>query len=137
MFDGCFENGELVSDNSTLTFTVNADRTLVAQFDEHTGSNFEDVKIGSTPWTQNGINIGGQKISGRYHGSRPQVALVNKQPTVGQTISDAAHVNVTNHAFSNLGTSVHGTLWLVAGNYDDDAETFNVYEIFEYTATNS
>lgn len=136
VFDGWFENGVLVSDNSTLTFTVNADRTLVAQFDEHTGSDFEDVMIGSTPWNQNGINLGSQKISGRYLGSRPQVALVNKQPKVGESISDAAHVNVTNHAFSNLGTSVHGTFWLVAGNYDDDAETFNVYDIYEYTATN-
>lgn len=137
VFDGWFENGELVSDNSTLTFTVNADRTLVAQFDEHTGSNFEDVKIGSTPWTQNGIAIGTQKVSGRYVGEYQSVALVNQQPKIGETLTDASHVTVTNKTFSNLGTDAKGTIWLVAGNYDNDNEQFYVYDIYEYTATKS
>lgn len=35
-FDGWFENGQLVSNNPTLTFAVNADRTLVAEFAEST-----------------------------------------------------------------------------------------------------
>lgn len=135
VFDGWFENGQLVSNNETLTFTVNADRTLVAQFAEHTGSSFDNVMIGSTPWTQNGINIGAQKISGSYLGNQPQVALVNQQPTVGATMSDAAHVKVTNHAFSNLGASENGTYWLVAGVYDNDNSYFVVYDIYEYTAT--
>lgn len=134
VFDGWFENGQLVSNNQTLTFTVNADRTLVAQFAEHTGSNFDNVMIGSTPWNQNGITIGAQKISGSYLGSDPQVALVNQQPTVGDSLSDGGHVSVTNHAFSNLGTSTSGTVWLVAGTYDSDNDSFIVSEIYEYTA---
>lgn len=135
VFDGWFEKGQLVSNNSTLTFTVNADRTLVAQFAEHTGSNFEDVKIGSTPWTQNGIALGTQKVSGSYVGEYQSVALVNTQPTVGNTMSVAAHATVTNKTFSNLGTDAKGTIWLVAGNYDNDNEQFYVYDIYEYTAT--
>lgn len=135
VFDGWFENGKLVSNNQTLTFTVNADRTLVAQFAEHTGSNFEDVKIGSTPWTQNGIALGTQKVSGRYVGEYQSVALVNEQPKIGQTVTNFSHVKVTNKTFSNLGTSVHGTIWLVAGNYDGDNNEFYVYDIYEYTAT--
>lgn len=35
-FDGWFENGQLVSNDPTLTFAVNADRTLVAEFAEST-----------------------------------------------------------------------------------------------------
>ena len=135
VFDGWFENGQLVSNNSTLTFTVNADRTLVAEFAEHTGSDFENVMIGSTPWNQNGQSIGTSKISGSYVGNQPQVALVNQQPTVGATMNDVQHVSVTNRAFSNLGTSSNGTYWLVAGVYDDDNSYFVVYDIYEYTAT--
>lgn len=137
VFDGWFENGELVSNNQTLTFTVNADRTLVATFAEHTGSNFDNVMIGSTPWNQNGQSIGTAKISGSYVGTQPQVALVNKQPTVGATMDDVQHVSVTNHAFSNLGVSEKGTYWLVAGVYSDDVEAFKVKDIYEYTANHS
>lgn len=137
VFDGWFENGELVSNNQTLTFTVNADRTLVATFAEHTGSNFDNVMIGSTPWNQNGQSIGTAKISGSYVGTQPQVALVNKQPTVGATMDDVQHVSVTNHAFSNLGVSEKGTYWLVAGVYNDDVEGFKVKDIYEYTANHS
>lgn len=137
VFDGWFENGELVSNNQTLTFTVNADRTLVATFAEHTGSNFDNVMIGSTPWNQNGQSIGTAKISGSYVGTQPQVALVNKQPTVGATMDDVQHVSVTNHAFSNLGVSEKGTYWLVAGEYNDDVEAFKVKDIYEYTANHS
>lgn len=134
VFDGWFENGQLVSNNQTLTFTVNADRTLVAQFAEHTGSDFEDVKIGSTPWNQNGQALGTSKISGSYVGSQPQVALVNEQPTIGATMDAENYVSVTNHAFSNLGTSKKGTHWLVAGVYDEDNSYFAVKDIYEYTA---
>lgn len=137
VFDGWFENGKLVSNNQTLTFTVNADRTLVAKFAEHTGSNFDNVMIGSTPWNQNGQSIGTAKISGSYVGTQPQVALVNKQPTVGATMDDVQHVSVTNHAFSNLGVSEKGTYWLVAGEYNDDVEAFKVKDIYEYTANHS
>lgn len=35
-FDGWFENGQLISNDPTLTFAVNADRTLVAEFAEST-----------------------------------------------------------------------------------------------------
>ena len=135
VFDGWFENGQLVSNNQTLTFTVNADRTLVAQFAEHTGSNFEDVMIGSTPWNQNGIAIGTQKISGRYVGNRQSVALLHEQPKVGQNYTVSDHKSVTNHAFSDLAASANGTYWLVAGNWDVDSEVFYVYDIYEYTAT--
>lgn len=135
VFDGWFENGKLVSNNATLTFTVNADRTFVAEFAEHTGSDFDNVMIGSTPWNQNGQSIGSSKISGSYVGNQPQVALVNQQPTVGDTMDDVQHVSVTNHAFSNLGASANGTYWLVAGVYDDDNSYFVVRDIYEYTAT--
>lgn len=135
VFDGWFENGQLVSNNQTLSFTVNADRTLVAQFAEHTGSNFDNVMIGSTPWTQNGQVVGSQKISGSYLGNYPQVAIVNQQPTVGQNYPVADHKAISNHAFSNLNADASGTLYLVAGNWDDDSEVFYVYDIYEYTAT--
>lgn len=137
VFDGWFENGQLVSNNSTLTFTVNADRTLVAEFAEHTGSNFENVMIGSTAWNQNGQALGTSKISGSYVGNQPQVALVNQQPTVGQNYTVEEHKAVTNQSFSDLSASGNGTYWLVAGNWDEDSEVFYVYDIFEYTCQKS
>ena len=126
-----------MSNNQTLTFTVNADRTLVAQFAEHTGSNFDNVMIGSTPWNQNGQSIGTSKISGSYVGNRSQVALINQQPTVGKSYQAVDHKSVTNHAFSDLDAPAKGTYWLVAGNWDEDGEIFYVYDIYEYTATKS
>ena len=137
VFNGWFENGQLVSNNQTLTFTVNADRTLVAKFAEHTGSNFDNVKIGSTPWNQNGQSLGTSKISGSYVGNHSQIALVKQQPTVGQEYSVEDHKAVTNHTFSNLGASSNGTYWLVAGNWFDDSEVFKVYDIYEYTCQKS
>lgn len=134
-FDGWFEDGQLVSNNASLSFTVNGDRTLVAQFAERTETAFEDVKIGSTPWTQNGQAIGDEAVSGRITSSAPEVGFTDSQPTIGSGVSTSGRVVVSNNAFSNLKSSMSGTLWLVAGRYDGDSESFIVSDIFEYTGT--
>lgn len=137
VFDGWFENGQLVSSNTTFAFTVNTARNLVAEFAEAPETSFENVMIGSTPWTQNGQAIGSEKVSGRVLTNAAQVGLTNEQPHIGGAVNTAYYVDVTNHEFSNLGTGAAGTWWLVAGNYDVESEMLIVTDIFEYTCTKS
>lgn len=136
-FDGWFENGQLVSSNATYAFSVNAGRNLVAEFAEASESSFEDVMIGSTPWTQNGQAIGNDGVSGRVVSNSTRIALVNREPHVGSNYNDVTPKYIENHAFSNVNTSLTGTLWLCAGTYSADEEVFIVAEIFEYTGTKS
>lgn len=137
VFDGWFENGQLVSSNASYSFTVNTARNLVAQFAEAPETSFENVKIGSTPWTQNGQALGNDTISGRILSNAPQVGLVNREPHVGQASDTSYYKNVTNHEFSGLHAGDAGTWWLVGGTYDEESENFVISDIFEYTGTKS
>lgn len=136
-FDGWFENGQLVSNNATYSFSVNAARNLVAEFAEKTESAFENVMIGSTPWTQNGQDFGANKISGRVVTNAPWVALTNVQPQAGHVLQECGKQPVNNHTFAELIPTMTGTMWLVAGNWDEESETFTFTDIFEYTGTKS
>lgn len=137
VFDGWFENGQLVSSNTTYAFTVNVARNLVAEFAEAPETSFENVMIGSTPWTQNGQELGNNKVSGRVLSNAPYVALTNSQPTIGAVAPTTSIKAVSNHEFTNLVPQNSGTLWLVAGTYDEESETFRITDIFEYTCTKS
>ena len=137
VFDGWFENGQLVSSNTTYTFSVSAARNLVAEFAEAPETSFENVMIGSTAWTQNGQAIGSEKVSGRVLSNAAQVGLVSSEPRIGSGIDTPNYVNVSNHEFSNLSCSNAGTYWLVAGNYDNESELLVVTDIFEHTCVKS
>lgn len=137
VFDGWFENGSLVSNNATYAFSVNAARNLVAEFAEQSESAFENVMIGSTPWTQNGQALGSESVSGRVTSNASSVAFTTEQPQVGEFVSASGMIGINNHEFTGLTTSATGTLYLVAGSYDFDAEAFRVSDIFEFTGTKS
>lgn len=137
VFDGWFENGQLVSSNKTYTFSVNTARNLVAEFAEAPETSFENVMIGSTPWTQNGQAIGSEYINGRVTSNADTVALVTSEPHVGQGVHDVPHQGVENHAFNYLQATQAGTTWLVAGTWNSDSETLVISDIFEYTGTKS
>ena len=136
-FDGWFENGQLVSSNASYSFSVNAARNLVAEFAERSESSFENVMIGSTPWTQNGQDLGANTVSGRILTNATHVGMVKKEPHIGQAADTPYYKNVTNHAFSDLNTGDAGTWWLVAGTYDDESENLVISDIFEFTGTKS
>lgn len=135
VFDGWFENGQLVSNSASYAFSVNAARNLVAEFAEQSESAFEDVMIGSTPWTQNGQALGSESVSGRVTSNAESVAFTDQQPHVGSGVSNKGMKAISNHQFSDFTPTGSGTLWLVAGHYDFDAESFIVSDIFEYTCT--
>lgn len=137
VFDGWFENGQLVSSNATYSFSVNVARNLVAEFAEAPETSFENVMIGSTPWTKNGQELGDNKVSGRVLSNAPYVALTNSQPTIGAVAPTTSIKAVSNHEFTNLTPNNSGTLWLVAGTYDEESETFRITDIFEYTCVKS
>lgn len=137
VFDGWFENGTLVSNNATYAFSVNAARNLVAEFAEQSESAFENVMIGSTPWTQNGQAIGNDSVSGRVTSNAESVAFTDLQPVVGSGTSIRGSKAITNHEFTDFVPTSTGTFWLVAGHYDFDAESFIVSDIFEHTCTKS
>lgn len=136
-FDGWFENGQLVSNNATYAFSVNAARNLVAEFAEQSESAFENVMIGSTPWTQNGQSLGNDSVSGRVTSNAESVALTDQQPHVGSGVSTRGQKAISNHEFTGLTSTSTGTFYLVAGHYDFDSETFIVSDIFDYTCTKS
>lgn len=137
VFDGWFENGQLVSSNATYSFTVNVARNLVAEFAEAPETSFENVMIGSTPWTQNGQDLGSNSVSGRILSNATAVCFTLTQPQIGGAADLAGTVNVTNHEFTGLTPNRTGTMWLVGANYDSDSETYIITDIFEYTCTKS
>lgn len=137
VFDGWFENDNLVSNSASYTFTVERARTLVAHFGEATGSGFANVMIGSTPWNQNGQAIASESVSGRYSGQGTHVLLTATQPSVGQSISTLNATSINGGSFSTSAPNREGTIWLVAGTFDEENEVLYVTDIYEYTCTKS
>lgn len=136
-FDGWFENGQLVSNNANYKFTVSADRTLVAEFAEQQESSFSNVMIGSTAWNQNGQALANDHVTGSYSGEGSHVYLTSSQPSVGGSISTSGATRINSGAFNMFPPGEAGTYWLVAGNYDEENETFYTKAIFQYTCTKS
>lgn len=136
-FDGWFENGTLVSNNATYAFSVNAARNLVAEFAERSESDFENVMIGSNPWSQNGQAIANEHVTGSYSGEGSYVYLTKSEPHIGGQISTSGPTSITGGSFNINTPSNAGTYWLVAGNYDSEGESLTVKAIYEYTCTKS
>lgn len=137
VFDGWFENDQLVSSNATYSFSVNVARNLVAEFAEAPETSFENVMIGSTPWTQNGQDLGNNTVSGRILSNAPYVCFTKTQPMVSGTADEVGCKNVTNHEFTGLTPTSTGTMWLVGATYDSESENYIITDIFEYTCTKS
>lgn len=137
-FNGWYENGALVSSQSSYTFTVANARTLEARFSEQSQSLFENVTIGGVAWAQNGQALAnGDTIAGSYSGTKNRIAFTNETPVVGSSCNILGTARtITGGSFSFAAGSLGpGTYYLVAGEWDADNEMLTVEAIYEFTAT--
>lgn len=144
MFDGWFENGQLVSNNASYTFTVERARTLVAHFGEAPESGFSDVMLGSHDWNQNTTIPYAQRanykpVTGNYVSETPNLvaALVGGTPAVGQTINTESNLRseIQNDAFSIANPDFAFYHNLVVGTLSGNSLTIEA--IYDYTVNQS
>ena len=133
-FGGWFENGNLVSNNASYTFTVDRARTLVAEFGEAPESNLSNVTLNGNPWDSNktvgftSANVG-FTASAALNGKKAAFAGSANKPTIGQTFSVGDGVDVTTGA--NSGSfAVSSNSWLVIGTIANNVIT--VEEVWDY-----
>lgn len=140
VFDGWFENNQLVSNNASYTFTVERARTLVATFAEAPESGFSDVMLGSHPWNQNTTVPYAQResykpLTGTYVSETPNLvaALVGGTPTVGQTVNADANQRseIQSDEFSIANPYYVGVHSLVVGTLEGNSITIEA--VYDYT----
>lgn len=134
MFDGWFENGQLVSNAASYTFTVERARTLVAQFGEAPEGNLSNVTLNGNAWNSNktvsttSVTVG-FTASAALNGKKAALASSTNKPNIGETISVGEGVDVTTGA--NSGSfSVASNSWLVIGTIANNVIT--VEEVWDY-----
>ena len=118
-FGGWFENGNLVSNAASYTFTVERARTLVAEFGEAPEDELTDVTLNGSAWdsdkyaTSSTVNIGFTATAG-YNGKKCGLANVVTKPTVGSSVACPSTADVTTGANTHsLSLGTWG--WLVVG----------------------
>lgn len=134
MFDGWFENGSLVSNNASYTFTVDRARTLVAQFGEAPEGMILSVK-------KNGVDISANDYvdsSANYVGAFDSTAngktfaaqILSSAPTIGQTVTTGDLQTISGGAASLTGLQDAGVgkMYFFVGTANGTAVT--VEEVF-------
>ena len=136
-FGGWFENGNLVSNAASYTFTVDRARTLVAEFGEAPESALSNVTLNGSPWDSNkqtpySTATIGFTASAELNGKKCGLANSNVKPAIGSSATCPNTADVTtganNHALSLLTWG-----WLVVGTADGNNIT--VEEVWEYKVT--
>lgn len=136
-FGGWFENGNLVSNSASYTFTVDRARTLVAEFGEAPESPLSNVTLNNNPWNSNlqtpysSVTVG-FTASAELNGKKCGLANSNVKPTIGSSATCPNTENVTTGANTH-SLSVGTWGWLVVGTADGNNIT--VEEVWEYKVT--
>lgn len=137
VFAGWFENGKLVSNDASYTFTVERARTLVAEFGEAPESSLTDVTLNGYAWNsdkqaQTTTATIGFTASAELNGKKCGLANSNVKPTIGGSVSCPNTADVTTGANTHsLVISSKG--WLVVGTADGNNIT--VEEVWPYKVT--
>lgn len=140
VFDGWFENATLVSNNATLTFSAQGNRSLVAQFADETESGIISVNMDGSPVTGNQNNLSGAHTftgvtSADMNGKRVGLTT-GSRPTIGNAVDilNGQNATVTNAAFTLEATfNTLGRLnWLVVGTLDSGTNKITIEDFFEY-----
>lgn len=134
VFDGWFENGNLVSNSASYTFTVDRARTLVAEFGEAPESNLTNVTFNGGAWDSNKQTPAtsatiGFTAADALNGKKCTLADAANKPTIGQVVSCGDGNDVTTGANSHT-MSVPSNGWLVIGTLDGTSLT--VEEVWGY-----
>lgn len=118
-FDGWFENGSLVSNSASYTFTVDRARTLVAQFGEAPEASITDATFNGSAWdsdkltTSSTCNIGFTASAG-LNGKKCGLANLLNKPAIGASVTCPNTADVTTGANTH-SLSLQTWGWLVAG----------------------
>lgn len=138
VFDGWFENGSLVSNNASFTFTVDRARTLVAQFGEQPESDLSDVTLAGNAWNadrgipSNTATIG-FTASAALNGKKCALASTQSAPAIGATVSVSSTADVTTGANSHQ-MSYSDKAYLVVGTLNNNQITVEAvwpYSVFQ------
>lgn len=137
VFNGWFENGSLVSNDASYTFTVERARTLVAEFGEAPESALTDVTLNGYAWNsdkqaQTPTATIGFTASAELNGKKCGLANSNVKPTIGGSVSCPNTANVTTGANTH-SLSISSKGWLVVGTADGNNIT--VEEVWPYKVT--
>lgn len=140
VFDGWFENATLVSNNATLTFSAQGNRSLVAQFADAPESGIQSVTLGGNTVNANKTNLFGSEtiagtttadLDGKY-----ACLVEGNQPSINDQVtpSDSVKALVSSEAFS-MSFSFGSNLvkrWLVVGTWDSGTSKVTVSDVFPY-----
>lgn len=133
-FDGWFENGQLVSNTASYTFTVDRARTLIAQFGEAPEGEIKDVTLDGSAWdsdkyaTSSTVNVGFTATAG-YNGKKCGLANLVTKPAIGSSVACPSTADVTTGANTHsLSLGTWG--WLVIGTASGN--TINVEAVWPH-----
>lgn len=137
MFEGWFENNELVSNNASYTFTVERARNLVAQFAEAPESMILSATVDGNAWTRDfsapeGTALIAITTSAEANGKTMAVVSSSTKPTIGSQLHANTQKTISQGACSENCTII-GLSWLVIGTVD--GQTVTIEEVFDYSIT--
>lgn len=134
VFDGWFENGNLVSNNASYTFTVERARTLVAQFGEAPEGMILSVKVDGQDIVNNSMIQVAKPYVGTFtadaNGKTFAIVRPSNAPTVGATVNTTERETITGGTASLTTNSNTGynKCYFVVGTLDGTQIT--VDEVF-------
>lgn len=137
MFEGWFENNELVSNDASYTFTVERARNLVAQFAEAPEGMILTAQIGGADWnsdrntpeTPQQIAI---TTTSEANGKTMATVTSSTKPTVGSQLTAQTQKTISQGACSG-NFAINGKSWLVIGEVDGN--TVTIEEVYDYSVT--
>ena len=139
-FLGWYQGETLVSSSSTLTFTAQTNRSLIAKFGDAPASGFSNVKFNGNDWNSNtqGNNMFFE-YSGDFNGDATKVVVTMKNKQAGEVINtsgDTLH-DITNGHFATsqgetLDTGIN-YLYAVKQESGQTGTNYTVVEKYQYT----
>lgn len=141
VFDGWFENGNLVSNSASYTFTVERARTLVAQFGEAPEGMILSVKVDGQNIVNGTLLQANKPYVGAFtaeaNGKAFAIVRPSSKPTVGATVNTTERATISDSAASlttsnNKGyNNVYFVVGTLSGTQITVEEVFDVHLILE------
>ena len=140
-FLGWYQGETLVSSSSTLTFTAQTNRSLIAKFGDTPASGFSNVTLnGNAVSEDERLDIGSNTIAGNmdasFNGKSVGLVLASNA-TIGttQSVKGADYANVSNAAFSLVvsASSTGNAYKLCAGTWNSGTNKLTIEDIYEYS----
>ena len=138
MFEGWFENNELVSNNPSYTFTVERARNLVANFAEAPEGMILTATVDGKTWDRDSAAPEGHAViaittTPEANGKTMAMVDSSSKPTIGSKLKANTQKTISQGACSE--TMQIGSLsWLVVGVVDGN--TVTIEDVYPYSLTN-